>query len=72
MAIEIEIDNVNPVAVEISTSLYESFGGRVDFAAIAELVDRELARYAQAPVQVFVPLFVERSVRARLREDRAS
>lgn len=68
----IEIDNVNPVAVEISTSLYESFGGRVDFAAIAELVDRELTRYAQAPVQVFVPLFVERSVRARLREDRAS
>ena len=41
-------------------------------AAIAGSVDRELARSAQAPVNDFVALLVERDVRARLREDRAS
>jgi hypothetical protein len=55
-------------ASEIAAALYQSFGGTVDLATIADAVDLELARYAHAPVKSFVPLLVERDVRARFRD----
>ncbi|MGZ8762812.1 MAG: three-helix bundle dimerization domain-containing protein [Acidimicrobiia bacterium] len=67
MAIAIEPDSEHRVVAEISTSLHEGFGGRIHRREIVELVERELARYAHAPIKDFVPLLVERHVRARLR-----
>jgi hypothetical protein len=62
----IEADGVRRISTEIAASIYESFGGAVDRETIIHAVDEEFARYAAAPVQDFVPLLVERDVRARL------
>ena len=64
----IEVDHWQREAAEIATALHDCLGGAVAFEAIAEAVDLELARYLHVPVVDFVPLLVERSVRARLRE----
>jgi hypothetical protein len=63
----IEADGVRRISAEIAASIYESFGGAVDRGTIVDAVDEEFARYVAAPVQDFVPLLVERDVRARLR-----
>ncbi|WP_326834594.1 hypothetical protein VSH64_06660 [Amycolatopsis rhabdoformis] len=35
-------------------------------ASVHELVERERARFSEAPIQAFVPILVERAVRATL------
>ena len=71
MAMAIEIQGMNRVVDDIVGSLHVSFGGAVDIETITEAVERELTRYADAPIRDFVPLLVERDVRAHLREQRA-
>ena len=55
-------------AIEIVTrSLNARLGAAVDPALIRAEVQAEFASYSQAPVRDFIPLLVEKRVRARLR-----
>jgi hypothetical protein len=48
-------------------SLYAEFGHRQTREALHRAVEHETERWSTAPVKDFVPIFVERSVRSRLR-----
>ncbi len=55
---------------DIVASLRATFVDAVDAGAVTSAVEAALARYESARVRDFVPLLVERYVRARLREQR--
>jgi hypothetical protein len=48
-------------------SLYAEFGDRQTRNDLHRAVEHEAERWSTAPVKDFVPIFVERSVRSRLR-----
>ena len=51
----------------LTRSLEIEFAGRVPPGAVAEAVQAALARYQGARIKRYVPVFVERDVRAALR-----
>lgn len=59
-----------PVEVQVehvTERLVHDFAGQVDGAVVRTLVADAYSGYAQATVQQFVPVLVDRSVRQRLR-----
>jgi hypothetical protein len=62
-----ELDDIRHNGSKIAAALHKAFGVVAHLNEISEEVDRELSRYSDARVKDFVPLLVERNVRARLR-----
>jgi hypothetical protein len=52
----------------VAERLVHDFAGRVDDAEVRSLVNATYSAYVQAPVQQFVPVLVDRSVRQQLRQ----
>ena len=49
--------------------LHARFGDRRSRDELREIVDQECARWSAVPIKDFVPIFVERSVRAQLSQE---
>ena len=62
-----DLDDMTCKGRKLAASLHESFAAVASLEAISEAVDREFARYSDAPVKEFVPLLVEHAIGARLR-----
>ena len=60
--------NVNNRVFDATQRLVEEFSGSVPEDMIEAIIDDSIARWADAPVQAFVPVLVERRARQRLRE----
>jgi hypothetical protein len=52
----------------VADSLYVEFSDRTTRADVVRAVQDERQRWSAAPVKDFIPILVERTVRARLRD----
>ncbi|GAC1415236.1 MAG: hypothetical protein NVSMB57_10730 [Actinomycetota bacterium] len=60
--------NVNDRVSDAARRLAEEFSEAVPPETIEAIIEDSVARWADAPVQAYVPVLVERAARQRLRE----
>ncbi len=61
-----DISHVENHLAEIEDRLITHYAPAIPAQRVRDCMHSEAARFASAPVQVFVPVLVERAVRARL------
>ena len=57
---------IDPDLHDVAELVHEEFDGRLDPRVVDECLDQVAARFASAPVRIFVPLLVRRFVREEL------